>query len=265
MELQVCDDDGNPLDAKVEIFDNNFVLQSRGGTKGTSRAQNTDYSVALRHLLSRIQRNKEYFLEAFVDSNRVQNIAKIDRQVLSPLDLTKPTDELFTLISTRMQAVGKPDSQLRPTGNANKRTRFVFGNIDTTKLVEIANGTMTASDTLDPSLLSSEDRVWTEGNPVLETHLRKERAWGLSKAKKTAFIEEHGRLYCEECQFDPVAFYGIEGAIASIEVHHRAVTVSAMSSGHQTKLTDLQCLCANCHRVFHAKMKLTESGKISPS
>jgi hypothetical protein len=256
LELQVCDDDGNPLDAKIEIFDNSFVLQSRGGTKGTSRAQNIDYSVALRLLLSRIHRNRENFLEAYVDSNRVQNIARRDRQVLSPLDLTKPTDELFTLISRRMQAVGKSEPHQRPTGNANKRIRFAFANLDTEKLVGIANGTLLDKDTLDPTLLSSEDRFWTEGNPVLETHLRKERASGLSNAKKAEFIREHGRLFCEECQFDPVAFYDDTGATACIEVHHRTVAVSEMALGHKTKLADLQCLCANCHRVTHVRLKI---------
>lgn len=47
LELQVCDDAGNPLDAKVEIFDNSLVLQSRGGKKGTPKSKNENYSVAL--------------------------------------------------------------------------------------------------------------------------------------------------------------------------------------------------------------------------
>jgi 5-methylcytosine-specific restriction protein A len=103
---------------------------------------------------------------------------------------------------------------------------------------------------------SQEDREWTEGKAKLVAHLRRERASGLAQAKKYNFIRLHGRLMCEQCGMDPVEAYGGTHGAACIEVHHRAVRVENMSEGHRTKLEDLQCLCANCHRVAHRLLKM---------
>ena len=89
------------------------------------------------------------------------------------------------------------------------------------------------------------------------THLRRERRSGLSNAKKRAFIAKHGRLHCERCGVDPAQEYGAHGE-ACIEVHH-TVPVSDMVEGHQTKLDDLMCLCANCHRVIHSEMRQADN------
>jgi hypothetical protein len=103
--------------------------------------------------------------------------------------------------------------------------------------------------------ISSEDRQWTEGKPRLIAHLRKERASGLAHAKRDWFLRTHGRLTCEKCEMDPVEVYGGLHGTACIEVHHQTVQVENMAEAHQTKLEDLQCLCANCHRVEHRLLK----------
>lgn len=103
--------------------------------------------------------------------------------------------------------------------------------------------------------LSEEDKVWAEGSPRLVTHLRRERGRGLAKAKKAEFIRKHGRLFCEKCKMDPKQVYGDEDGVACIEVHHHATEVAKMPDGHETRLEDLQCLCANCHRYVHRVMK----------
>lgn len=104
---------------------------------------------------------------------------------------------------------------------------------------------------------SLEDRQWTEGKPRLIAHLRKERASGLAQAKKDWFVRIYGRLTCERCGMDPVEIYGGLHGTACIEVHHYSVQVGDMAEAHQTRLEDLQCLCANCHRVEHKLLKLT--------
>ncbi|MEK7993298.1 MAG: hypothetical protein AAB403_05785 [Planctomycetota bacterium] len=101
---------------------------------------------------------------------------------------------------------------------------------------------------------SDEEQEWSEGGKKLLVHLRSERGRGLSAAKKADFISEHGALFCERCKGDPVKEYGEVGE-ACIEVHHRAVSVSEMKSDHKTKLSDLSCLCANCHRVVHRELR----------
>jgi 5-methylcytosine-specific restriction protein A len=99
--------------------------------------------------------------------------------------------------------------------------------------------------------IPSEDREWSEGNPKRVSHLKRERASGLSQAKKDHFKREHGKLFCERCGLDPVSSYGGLHGEACIEAHHMNTSVATMGEDHMTKLEDLQCLCANCHRVIH--------------
>ncbi|NPT56053.1 hypothetical protein GNZ13_15985 [Paraburkholderia sp. 5N] len=49
--------------------------------------------------------------------------------------------------------------------------------------------------------------------------------------------------------------YGQEEAEACIEVHQASTHVSEMGEGHKTTLDDLQCLCANCHRIVHKVLR----------
>lgn len=108
-------------------------------------------------------------------------------------------------------------------------------------------------------LPASEEEGWAEGAPKLRTHLRRERAHGLSRAKKSAFIDANGgRLFCEHCQCEPILDHDDPLADACIEVHHRETAIAAMKEGHVTKLDDLQCLCANCHRLVHARLRQAE-------
>lgn len=106
-----------------------------------------------------------------------------------------------------------------------------------------------------PEQLSYEDRLWSEGSPRLTSHLRRERAPGLSRAKKAQFRRDNHRLFCERCKMDPVETYGSELGEACIEVHHHTVQVGQMVEGHQTRLDQLQCLCASCHRVVHRELR----------
>lgn len=103
--------------------------------------------------------------------------------------------------------------------------------------------------------IPSEDKEWAEGNPKRVSHLKRERASGLSQAKKASFKRQHGKLFCEKCNLDPVEEFGGEFGEACIEVHHREISVEDMEADHKTRLEDLECLCANCHRVVHRLMK----------
>ncbi|MBH0311494.1 hypothetical protein I7E32_14080 [Alcaligenes faecalis] len=111
--------------------------------------------------------------------------------------------------------------------------------------------------------LSNEDRDWAEGKVRLVTHLVKERAKGLAQAKKSEFKQRHGKLHCEQCGFDPVAIYRTVHAEACIEVHHREVQIKEMGENHRTRLKELQCLCANCHRLEHRLLRERE-GRSKP-
>jgi hypothetical protein len=113
-----------------------------------------------------------------------------------------------------------------------------------------------------PSDVEHGDPEWFEGTPMLRQHLRRERAVRLREAKKSDFRKHHdGELFCERCGEDPVRKYGTEDADACIEVHHASVQVSEMQPGHRTRLADLQCLCANCHRLIHREMRRADAGE----
>ena len=84
--------------------------------------------------------------------------------------------------------------------------------------------------------------------------LKLEGASGLAQAKKADFVTRHGRLYCERCLCDPDKTYGKFGS-ACIEVHYAAEAMSEMDVPDQTRLEDLKCLCANCHRIVHAEFR----------
>jgi hypothetical protein len=111
---------------------------------------------------------------------------------------------------------------------------------------------------------TAEDREWTEGRPRLIQHLKRERGSGIAQAKKDAFRREHdGRLACERCGLDPVAQFGGQHGEACIEVHH-SKPVGQMKHDDRTRLEDLQCLCANCHRIVHRLLRSADE-KLDPS
>lgn len=101
----------------------------------------------------------------------------------------------------------------------------------------------------------ANDPEYREGSLRLKTHLQRERRWGLAKRKKEEMIKAHGKLFCEHCKLDPGEAFGLPIGNAVIEVHHALVAVGDMQDGHTTKLSDLQCLCANCHRLVHADIR----------
>jgi 5-methylcytosine-specific restriction protein A len=90
-----------------------------------------------------------------------------------------------------------------------------------------------------------------EGRVLTRAHLVRERSKKLVEAKKAACLKETGALRCEACGFEFGQAYGERGR-GFIEVHH-ALPVHQLSPGVKTRLSDLHLLCANCHRMVHAK------------
>ncbi|CAL9449900.1 hypothetical protein SUDANB146_04094 [Streptomyces sp. enrichment culture] len=87
-----------------------------------------------------------------------------------------------------------------------------------------------------------------EGRLLVRRTLARERDPKL-RARKIEHVRRHGLpLRCEVCAFDFAQAYGELGD-GYIEVHH--VTPLHISGVRETKLDDLACLCANCHRMCH--------------
>jgi hypothetical protein len=108
-----------------------------------------------------------------------------------------------------------------------------------------------------PAVSSNEDREFVEGKKERVYHLKSERDRYAPIAKKAAFKAKHGILFCERCLMKPVEVYKSEAGEACIEVHHTK-PIAEMKEGDKTKLEDLQCLCASCHRVVHRELRLAD-------
>jgi 5-methylcytosine-specific restriction protein A len=90
-----------------------------------------------------------------------------------------------------------------------------------------------------------------EGRLLTRAHVRRERNRKLVQKKKEAAIKAYGGLKCEACGFTYKSMYGARGE-HFIEVHHLRPLKDLLPES-KTKLTDLALLCANCHRMVHAR------------
>jgi len=350
MAYRVLDENGELLDAHVDVEGAEFVFHSRGGKRGEPSARNLDYGVALRLLLKRIAEAGRLIEGAWVDSDEVRHLDRRSRSILDGADLRAEPRQQFRVLSSRMQVFGRaPDApyggsrvkkiRLCVAGVASAEELFSLLGLDDGRSGEafnralasiepdhlweamnraasepssasqsdgefelvaddgcrirpetvvglaarMASGTEVPTEDLSsdvairyrrlleragfdvvpkgasPALvaipLSSEDREWAEGRPVLVAHLRRERAPGLARAKKQSVLRQHGRLRCERCGLDPVETFGLSSAAACIEVHHSRLEIGRMGEGARTTLADVQLLCANCHRIVHAMMR----------
>ncbi|MES5823541.1 HNH endonuclease [Streptomyces sp. RG80] len=87
-----------------------------------------------------------------------------------------------------------------------------------------------------------------EGRLLTRWALARERDPKLRKRKIEQVRRLKQVLRCEVCDFDFARTYGDLGE-GYIEVHH--VTPLFISGVRETRLDDLACLCANCHRMCH--------------
>jgi 5-methylcytosine-specific restriction protein A len=92
-----------------------------------------------------------------------------------------------------------------------------------------------------------------EGRLLTRMHRVRERNRELVKRKRDVVLRETGRLAYEACGFDFNDKYGEHGR-GFIEVHH-VLPLYALTPGSRTRIQDLAVLCANCHRMIHAKSK----------
>jgi 5-methylcytosine-specific restriction protein A len=97
----------------------------------------------------------------------------------------------------------------------------------------------------------SDDEEGAEGRLLTRAHRFRERDRKLVAKKKDQVFKRHGRLVCEVCAFNFQDRYGLHGA-GFIECHHTK-PLETLNAGSTTKLADLALLCANCHRMIHAR------------
>ncbi|WP_185965098.1 HNH endonuclease [Glacieibacterium frigidum] len=88
-----------------------------------------------------------------------------------------------------------------------------------------------------------------ETNRRLVSHFKIDRDPNIRKAKIAGFVADHGKVFCENCEFDFEKKYGVRGK-GYIEVHHLEPLAKILPNT-LTYLSDLMLLCANCHRIVH--------------
>lgn len=89
-----------------------------------------------------------------------------------------------------------------------------------------------------------------EGRVMTRQHQVRERNGKIVRKRKDQAMQR-GSLACEACRFDFAERYGRHGH-GFIECHHTR-PVSTLRPGEVTRLKDLALLCANCHRMIHAR------------
>ena len=90
-----------------------------------------------------------------------------------------------------------------------------------------------------------------EGRLLTVQHHRRERNRKLVDKCKRRALKRDGRLRCEACAFDFLEAYGERGR-GFIECHHTR-PVHTLRPGDRTKVDELALVCANCHRMIHAR------------
>jgi len=99
-----------------------------------------------------------------------------------------------------------------------------------------------------PELQENEDPV--EGGRRIRTHIHRERK-SRRKERLGKMLREEGSYFCEACGTESP---DTELPMSILEVHH--IVPLAQAEGERvTTLDDLAVLCANCHRLIHAKMR----------
>lgn len=181
----------------------------------------TDYAILLRT-------ENDRFYAGWLRNAQVKNLPEALRRQMESAKVSAraiDTSEVTAVLDTLGQQPEAAKGEIGPEG---------------------AQGEETTLPLPDPS--AGGESTAHEGQLKLVQHGRRERSPGLRRKR----IElAGGQPRCEACAFDFAETYGERGK-GFIECHH-VIPLSEMDPATPTKLEDLALLCANCHRVVHAK------------
>ncbi|MBS1836774.1 MAG: DEAD/DEAH box helicase family protein, partial [Actinobacteria bacterium] len=171
-ERRTFSHDGQAIDAAfvVESSDGHptsVLIESAGGTRGSSDARNLDYVVGFDLLLERLRALHVRVLDIHLDTTRTSHLALADRRLDAggcsyPLDLDEVAD-LAGLRKALLRSMAKVGRSTDSTGggNARKRTRFVISVDDTWTAVALADALASGGIRDDGDALESS--AWPSG------------------------------------------------------------------------------------------------------
>jgi hypothetical protein len=94
-----------------------------------------------------------------------------------------------------------------------------------------------------------DESSFPEGAEKYRLHRGLERDPKIVRKAKQTRQKTNGKLECDVCKFDFVAFYGERGT-GFIEGHHKT-PVSKLDKKTKTNIKDIALVCSNCHRMLH--------------
>ena len=152
-------------------------------------------------------------------------------------------------------ATNRPGYTGRPTRSGQPTKRVIAEFIaDQTAMQELAQAIRQADAQGEFAGLqipvTGEDDWASEGRLLIRRHVVYERNPSLRKRKLAAVRRAGAPLACEACGFEFEQMYGERGK-GYIECHH--IVPLHVGGRGDTRLSDLALLCANCHRIIHAR------------
>ncbi|CAB3826528.1 hypothetical protein LMG3410_00536 [Achromobacter aegrifaciens] len=137
-------------------------------------------------------------------------------------------------------------------GNKDESEVWDFFSSNAAQLAQVCNAIRKGSSRDDILELEDEEACDApEGRILTRLHRYRERNKELVRKAKQAALKKHGRLACEACGFDFSAVYGPRGE-GLIDAHHTK-PLHTVADDHRSNIEDLALLCANCHRIVHAR------------
>lgn len=140
-----------------------------------------------------------------------------------------------------------------PRGGKEDRVVWDEFSDQPSQLASLAAAITASIDTL-PSTEEGDDfdgAEAPEGRLLTRLHNYRERDRSLRRKKIRRVVGNGAPLSCEACGFDFEKRYGPRGS-GFIEIHHTR-PLQELVEERITKLSDLALVCANCHRMIHAK------------
>ncbi|WP_117196495.1 helix-turn-helix domain-containing protein [Rhizobium terrae] len=99
-----------------------------------------------------------------------------------------------------------------------------------------------------------------EGRVLTSLHRSRERNRKLVEQRKAMALRDGKGIRCEGCGFEYAEKYGEHGR-GFIEVHH-TIPLHTLPQSMTTRLEDLALVCADCHRMIHAKAQWLTMGAL---
>jgi hypothetical protein len=264
------DEDGGPIDASfsVEQAENGFAIlyASRGGTKGTPNARNSQYHIGLTILLARLQRLGAVVTAIALDSTAARRRPLSERALEFSNGVSFPVrlagiadvDEFRRRISDAQKNVLVAPGRNAKHGNRMRSIRILLylpaphDAMSLDAVAQILVGDEVALPSADPRVfeqrvarLKSRGRVpKPEGG---RTPAAREAAVVTRYVRSptvAAYVLQRAEGLCELCARAP--FITDSGAVF-LEVHH----VVQLSQGGPDTTCNTVALCPTCHRELH--------------